>query len=244
MPQFDPSSFASQVFWLAVTFIALYVVMARVVVPRISEVLETRRRRIETNLEKAEALKKDAATALAAYEKAVGEARAQARGLIAEAGQRIAEAGQRQEAELAKKLAAQVADGEAGIARALDAAMAGVRDAAAEAAAEAQELLARYQRQQREVAGEAESIVRHARDETKRMTEEGQAKLEAALKRREAAARERIRRAEEQAMAVVRARAIDLAIAATRQLLAQRLTPAKDDALIDRAIKELPARLH
>ena len=162
MPQFDPSSFASQVFWLAVTFIALYVVMRRVVVPRIAEVLETRRRRIETNLERAEALKKDAATALAAYEKAVGEARAQARGLIAEAGQRIAEAGQRQEAELAKKLAAQVADSEAGIARALDAAMAGVREAAAEAAAEAAQRLIgeRLERAEAEKAVDAALKVR------------------------------------------------------------------------------------
>ena len=45
-------------------------------------------------------------------------------------------------------------------------------------------------------------------------------------------------------MELVRARAIDLAIAATRELLASRLTPAKDDALIDRAIKELPTQLH
>jgi F-type H+-transporting ATPase subunit b len=137
MPQFDPSSFASQVFWLAVTFVALYVVMRRVVVPRIADVLDTRRRRIETNLEKAETLKKDAAAALAAYEKAVGAAREQARGLIAEAGQRIAETAAREEAELAKKLAARVAESEAGIARALDAAMGGVREAAAEAAADA-----------------------------------------------------------------------------------------------------------
>lgn len=141
MPQFDPSSFASQVFWLAVTFIALYVVMRGVVVPRISEVLETRRRRIETNLEKAETLKKEAATALAAYEKAVDEARRQARGLIAEAGERIAESAARQEADLAKKLARQVADSEAGIARALDAAMEGVRAAAADAAVDAAERL-------------------------------------------------------------------------------------------------------
>jgi F-type H+-transporting ATPase subunit b len=109
---------------------------------------------------------------------------------------------------------------------------------------EAQELLAQYQRKQREVAIESESIVRHAREEAARMTEEGKAKLEAALRRREAAARARIRRAEEQAMTVVRSRAVDLAIAATRELLAQRLTPAKDDALIDRAIKELPTQLH
>ncbi|MBM3952544.1 MAG: F0F1 ATP synthase subunit B [Rhodospirillales bacterium] len=108
---------------------------------------------------------------------------------------------------------------------------------------EAQELLAQYQRKQREVSIEAESIVRHAREEANRMTAEGKAKLEAALKRREKSALERIRRAEEQAMAVVRARAVDLAVAATRELLAARLTPAKDDALIDRAIRELPERL-
>jgi F-type H+-transporting ATPase subunit b len=137
MPQFDSSTFASQIFWLAVTFFALYFVMRRVVVPRIAEVLDARRRRIETNLEKAETLKKDAAVALAAYEKAIGAAREQARGLLAEAGARIAETAARQEAELAKTLAAQVAESEAGVARALDAAMAGVREAAAEAAADA-----------------------------------------------------------------------------------------------------------
>lgn len=108
---------------------------------------------------------------------------------------------------------------------------------------EAQELLAQYQRKQREVAIESESIVRHAREETNRMAAEGKARLEAALKRREKTALERIRRAEEQAMAAVRAHAVDLAVAATRELLAQRLTPAKDDALIDQAIKELPERL-
>ena len=136
MPQFDASTFASQIFWLAVTFVALYFVMARVVVPRIAEVLEARRRRIEANLEKAAALKKDAAAALAAYEKAIGVAREQARGLIAEAGARIAETAARQEAETAKKLALQIAESEAGIARAVSAAMAGVRQAAAQAAAD------------------------------------------------------------------------------------------------------------
>jgi len=110
--------------------------------------------------------------------------------------------------------------------------------------AEAQDLLAQYQRQQREVAAEAETVVRHAREETNRMAEEGKARLEAALKRREKAALERIRRAEEQAMAVIRARTVDLAIAAARTLLSERLTAAKGDALIDQAIKDLPARLH
>ena len=137
MPQFDASTFASQIFWLAVTFVALYLVMWRVVVPRIAEVLDARRRRIEINLEKAAALNKDAGAALAAYEKAVGAARTQARELLAEAQTRVAETAARQEADMAKRLALQVADSEASIARAVDAAMAGVRQAAAEAAADA-----------------------------------------------------------------------------------------------------------
>ena len=131
--------------------------------------------------------------------------------------------------------------------KALDARAAKIRAEIEEAEklrAEAQDLLAQYQRQQREVAAEAETVVRHAREETNRMAEEGKARLEAALKRREKAALERIRRAEEQAMAVVRARAVDLAIEAARTLLSERLTAAKGDALIDQAIKDLPARLH
>ena len=110
--------------------------------------------------------------------------------------------------------------------------------------AEAQDLLAQYQRKQREVAGEAEAIVRHAREEANRMTEEGKARLEAALKRREKSALERIRRAEEQALALVRSRAVDLAIEATRALLAARLDETKSNVLIDQAIEELPAKLH
>lgn len=137
MPQFDPSTFASQILWLAITFVALYFVMGRVVVPRIAEVLEARRRRIEANLEKAEAFKKEAAIAIAAYDQAVGTAREQARGLVAETQARIAETAARQEAELAKKLALRIAESESAIARAVEDALAGVRGAAAEAAIDA-----------------------------------------------------------------------------------------------------------
>ena len=135
MPQFDTSTFASQIFWLVVTFVTLYLVMWRVVAPRIAEVLESRRRRIEMNLEKAETLKKDAASARAAYEKALTGAHNEARAIVAEAGARIAEAAALQEAEAGKRLTQRIAESEAGIARALEAAMTDVRQAAAEAAA-------------------------------------------------------------------------------------------------------------
>ena len=47
MPQFDPAFFPTQIFWLAVSFLALYYIMVRHALPRVSEVLETRRSHIE-----------------------------------------------------------------------------------------------------------------------------------------------------------------------------------------------------
>ena len=108
---------------------------------------------------------------------------------------------------------------------------------------EAQELLAQYQRKQREAKDEAEAIVQHAREEAARLVREGTAKMEAALKRREQSALERIRRAETQAAAQVRARTVDLAVEAAILMLAERAGGAKADALIERTIRELPARL-
>ena len=120
--------------------------------------------------------------------------------------------------------------------KALDARAAKIRAEIEEAEklrAEAQDLLAQYQRQQREVAAEAETVVRHAREETNRMAEEGKARLEAALKRREKAALERIRRAEEQAMAGVRAAAAD----AAQNLIGERLERAQAAKAVDAALK-------
>src|SRR3954471_23901059 len=78
MPQFEPSSFPSQIFWLVVTFIALYLVVSRLAVPRIAEVLEQRRRLVQDDIDRAAALKAETDQALAAYEQAMAEARAQA----------------------------------------------------------------------------------------------------------------------------------------------------------------------
>jgi F-type H+-transporting ATPase subunit b len=137
MPQLDPSFYASQVVWLVITFVALYMVMWRVVLPRIADVLETRRLRIEHNLEKAEALKKEAEAALKAYEKALAEARAEAHGVLVEAGARMAEQAAKQDADLVKKLARTIADSEAEIARAVGAAIGGIRTVTVELAQEA-----------------------------------------------------------------------------------------------------------
>ncbi len=102
-PPFDSSWFASQLLWLAITFIALYYIMAKVVVPRIGGILEVRRDRIASDLDMAERLKQESEEAEAAYDKALANARAKAFS-IAETAREEAKAAsdaQRSEAEAA-----------------------------------------------------------------------------------------------------------------------------------------------
>lgn len=109
---------------------------------------------------------------------------------------------------------------------------------------EAQALLTSYQQRQRDAAEEAEAILADARREAERLTTDAKQDLERALKRREAQAVERITQAEKAAVAEVRSRAVDVAIEATRKILAERMTPKQSEALIASAIAELPKKLH
>ncbi len=142
MPQLEQiATYPSQVFWLVVSFIALFVIMWRVAVPRISDALEARQQRIDDNLERAREIKKEAETALAVYEKSLAEARAEAQAVIAEANQRLADDAAEREAELAERLKARVAESEAGIAAAAEAAIEALRGVAVEVAQAATERL-------------------------------------------------------------------------------------------------------
>ncbi len=109
---------------------------------------------------------------------------------------------------------------------------------------EAQELLAQYQRKQRDAAKEVEAIIAHAKEEAERMDREGREKLAASLERREKLAMERIALAEQQATARVRAHAIEVAVVAAESVLASNVSDAKAGALVDDAIKALPDRLN
>jgi F-type H+-transporting ATPase subunit b len=83
-PPFDPTTFGSQLLWLAITFAALYVLMSRVALPRIGSIIETRRTRIEGDLAEAERLRKETEKAAAAYEAALAEARKNAQAIAEE----------------------------------------------------------------------------------------------------------------------------------------------------------------
>lgn len=109
---------------------------------------------------------------------------------------------------------------------------------------DAQEMLATYQRKQRDALKEAEDILAHAKAEAQRMAEQAARDLEESMKRREQQAMDRIAQAEAEALKEVRNQAVDIAMAATRSLIAESLTAKQASGLVDKAIKDLPGKLH
>ena len=85
MPQLDFSTFPNQIFWLVITLVVIYLVLSRVALPRIAEVLAARQGAITSDIATAEELKRKAANAEEAYERALAEARAEAGRIAAEA---------------------------------------------------------------------------------------------------------------------------------------------------------------
>ncbi|WEZ84224.1 F0F1 ATP synthase subunit B [Rhizobium sp. 32-5/1] len=74
-PPFDSSTFASQLLWLAITFGLFYILMAKVIMPRISGILETRHDKIAQDLDEASRSKAEADAAVAAYEQELAAAK-------------------------------------------------------------------------------------------------------------------------------------------------------------------------
>ena len=134
MPQLDASTFATQLIWLAITFIFLYVVMWKIVIPRVADVLQDRQERVDGDLEKAEALRNEAAGVLEAYEKNVADGRSQAQAILREAADLNDKAAADRQAALGEQLAEQTAAAEARINAAREEALANIRTVAAETA--------------------------------------------------------------------------------------------------------------
>jgi F-type H+-transporting ATPase subunit b len=90
MPQFNPEWFASQIFWLFVTFVVLYLLMSRIALPRVAEILQERREKVSEDLAKAERLKNEAQEIYDAYESELRKAREDAQKVLREANEQIA----------------------------------------------------------------------------------------------------------------------------------------------------------
>jgi F-type H+-transporting ATPase subunit b len=135
MPQLEQTwSYIGQVFWLAVTFGLLYLVMWKSALPKVANVLRERQERVDNDLERAEALKKDAEIALAAYEQSLNAARAKAQGVLREAAEELAREAAARQVELGERLAREGEAAEQRITAAREAALADIRNIAGAAA--------------------------------------------------------------------------------------------------------------
>lgn len=137
LPQLDITTWPSQLFWLVVTFGVGYIIMARVVTPRIGSVLEERRTRLTDDLDKAKEASEEAAKMRADYEAGLEKARSDAADFARNAATEAAQNAEAAEAKVAKKLATKVTSAETKLSAARAEAMENLNTVAAEAAIDA-----------------------------------------------------------------------------------------------------------
>ncbi|MDX3925612.1 MAG: F0F1 ATP synthase subunit B [Shinella sp.] len=134
-PPFDQSTFASQVLWLAITFGLFYLLMSKVIVPRIGGILETRHDRIAQDLDEASRLKAEADAAIATYEQELAAARAKGHGIATEAREKAKAKAEAERARIEASLQEKISGAEARIADIKAKALADVGSIAEETAA-------------------------------------------------------------------------------------------------------------
>ena len=132
MPQLEFHTFIPQVFWLAISFVVLYVLMTKLGLPKVREAIEGRKHRLDSDLARAAALKVEAEAALAAYQKALADARAAAQDTLRQTGERLAAEAAERQRQLSASLAAQIEAAEQRIAAGKEQALGEIRGIAAE----------------------------------------------------------------------------------------------------------------
>lgn len=136
MPQLEIADFAPQVFWLFVTFVTLYLIMARAALPRVADTLRTREERISDDLDRAQRLNEEAQGALETYEQSLARARSEAHELALKTRNDVQADIKAKQTEAEGELARRADEAEARIKESRDAAMANVRDIASAAASD------------------------------------------------------------------------------------------------------------
>jgi F-type H+-transporting ATPase subunit b len=133
-PPFKADTFPSQLLWLAICFVALYVMVARVALPRITSILAERRARIDADFAEAARAKGEADAAVAAHEKALADAHAKAHALAVATRERLAAESEAHRKSVEEELNRRLAESDKAIAASKAAAMANVRGIAIDTA--------------------------------------------------------------------------------------------------------------
>ena len=134
-PPFESQHFPSQLFWLALTFILLYMLMARIALPRIGGILADRSKHISDDLAAAQRFKDQSEAANTAYQKSLADARARAQAIANETREQQAAEADATNKKLEARLHDKLATAERSIAATRSAAMGNVAGIAADTAA-------------------------------------------------------------------------------------------------------------
>jgi len=134
MPQLDISTWPPQLFWLAVTFFALYYVISRVVIPRTGGIIALRKSTIDGDLAGAQRLKLETENAIRSYEAALADAKAKAHAIATENRNFLNAEIEGERAKLDAALGAKIATAEKKVAAARDKALQDVSAMAADIA--------------------------------------------------------------------------------------------------------------
>jgi len=134
-PPFQRETFASQLVSLVIAFVALYLIVSRIALPRVGGVIDARQNAIEGDLAEAQRLKEESEAALKSYESELAAARGRAQAIGAETREKLNAQSEAERKTLENQLAAKLADAENSIASTRQAAMSNVRGIASEAAA-------------------------------------------------------------------------------------------------------------
>ncbi len=134
-PPFQTDTFASQLVSLLIAFVALYLIVSRIALPRVGGVLDARQNKIEGDLSDAQKLKDESDGALKAYESELAAARSRAQAISTETREKLNAASEAERKTLEERLSVKLAEAEKTIAATREAAMSNVRGIASEAAA-------------------------------------------------------------------------------------------------------------
>ena len=133
-PPFEKDTFASQLVSLVVAFVALYLIVSRIALPRVGSLLDQRQDAIEGDLAAARKLRDESDAALKAYESELAAARTRAQAISAETREKLNAASDAERKTLEERLTHKLVEAEKTIAATREAAMSNVRSIASDAA--------------------------------------------------------------------------------------------------------------
>ena len=112
MPQLNPEFWISQIVWLVITFGALYVILSKVILPKISNNLENRRSQILENIEIAEKQREESEEKLKEFDKIILNSKLEAKNLFNEARQKVLNEIDKKRSEMEKNLEEEISSAE------------------------------------------------------------------------------------------------------------------------------------